>query len=72
MADHANRGLKTRAVAREIKELDREALLGQAVRQASVTTKGAVGNREPGEEAEGGWSAAQGESDHIAQVLMPI
>lgn len=68
MADHANRGIKTRAVAREIKELDREALLGQAVRQASVTTKGAVGNREPGEEAEGGWSAAQGESDRIAQV----
>ena len=68
MADHANCGIKTRNVAREIKELDRGALLGQAVRRASVTTKGAVGNREPGEEAEGGWSAAQGESDRIAQV----
>lgn len=60
--------IKKRAVAREIKELDRGILLGQAVRQASVTTKGAVGNREPGEEAEGGWSAVRGESDRIARV----
>lgn len=60
--------IKKRAATRGIKELDRGVLLGQAVRQASVTTKGVVGSRGSGEETEGGWSAAQGESDHIAQL----
>lgn len=60
--------IKKRAATRGIKELDRGVLLGQAVRQASVTTKGVVGSRGSGEETEGGWSAAQGESDRIAQL----
>lgn len=68
MTDRANCAIKTRSVSRGIRELDRGVLLGQAVRQASVTTKGVVGSRGSAEETEGGWSAAQGESDRIAQL----